>query len=127
MDNKIREQLVAAIWKYKEDLIFDDGHTIFDPEIYRKMEVPESFLEDLIKDHRSSRASVKSSIFNNRGDIMQTCWGIYNLEFLDKVIKGLEIPTKSGVLMGRGFIAGMLAQEILDHVFGGKTVKELGS
>ena len=79
------------------EIIVANGHAILAPEHYREFEVGH-----LIKEHFSDFSSGKSTIFTD-GEPVETCDGVYNLDFLYDLCSKLDLRTQN--FIGRGFQA----------------------
>jgi len=94
-----KEQVRKAI---EDEVIFGDGHTIYDAKIYENhFDLPDW----LVAVHKSDTSDHKSTIFGNDGQIIEELRGVYNLAFLDWLIRALNLGDRTGSFGGRGTIA----------------------
>ena len=108
-------QTAEAINKYIEQA-GGDGHTIFKDEYIRGMGFSNEFVDKFASDHSSGNTG-KSTIFDDRGNVMETCMGVYALDFLYGIAKDVGADmTIAHSKMGRGFQAQALVIAIKDAI-----------
>jgi len=90
------------------ETIGNDGHTVWLPSILNNF--PEGIQSRFIKKIKSDTSDYKSTIFDNNGQVVEECEGIYGLSLLGTICNdlGLEYDSK----IGRGFQARCYTESI---------------
>jgi len=90
------------------ETIGNDGHTIWKPTVLKSF--PRAIKERFIKVQKSNKKDYKSTIFDNNGNVVEECEGIYGLSLLGTICNdlGLEYESK----LGRGFQARCYTESI---------------
>jgi hypothetical protein len=90
------------------ETIGNDGHTIWKPSVLK--EFSEELQSRFIKVQKSNKKDYKSTIFDNNGNVVDECEGIYGLSLLGTICNdlGLEYDSK----IGRGFQARCYTESI---------------
>ena len=84
---------------FEDDVIIDDGHTIFAPSFYEDhFDLP----DHLVRTFKSDTSNHKSTIYANDGSILPEVEGVYNLSFLTWLVKSLGLLTEATPKHGRG-------------------------
>jgi len=86
-----------------------DGHTIIKAESLVDMGFDFDFVSRFAYDHQSGK-HYKEQIFDNKtGQKMDSCYGVYSLDFAYAIARDIKADTKEAVSkMGRGFQASCL-------------------
>jgi hypothetical protein len=101
-----------AIRKYLE-VAAGDGHTIVKAESIREMGFSDDFVDKFVKDH-SSGAGHKATIYDDAGEPIPTCMGVYTLDFAYGIAEDIGADmTVALTKTGRGFQANELAIAIM--------------
>jgi len=85
-----------------------DGHTIWKPSILKGFS--DSIQERFITKIKSNKKDYKSTIFDNNGNAMDECEGIYGLSLLGTICNDLGLEYESKI--GRGFQARCYTESI---------------
>jgi hypothetical protein len=85
-----------------------DGHTIWKPSILKGFS--DSIQERFITKIKSNKKDYKSTIFDNNGNAMDECEGIYGLSLLGTICRDLGLEYESKI--GRGFQARCYTESI---------------
>jgi len=84
------------------EVVQGDGWTIFKPDVFIEVGVPESLIKQYTRTHHSDKSSPKSTVFAN-GKAVNKLVGVYGLNVMDGIVRDLGL--KPGSFMGRGFQA----------------------
>lgn len=96
MSDITKQQIKKAI---EDDVIFGDGHTIYKPSVYTDhFDLPNG----LIQTFTSDTSSHKSTIYANDGSIIPKLEGVYNLSFLEWLVRELGLTNRTQDFFGRG-------------------------
>lgn len=96
MSDITKAQIKKAI---EDDVIFGDGHTIYKPSVYTDhFDLPDS----LVRTFKSDTSSHKSTIYANDGSIIPEVEGVYNLSFLEWLVRELGLYDLTRDYNGRG-------------------------
>lgn len=74
-----------------DEVLFGDGHTIFEPNMYTKAGIPEDWLKPLIRRHESGDGHT-STIYVD-GERRESLSGVYHLSFLYRFAREIEADT----------------------------------
>jgi len=108
-------QTVEAIKKYIE-VYGADGHSILDPTQMVEFGFEQEFVNRFSYDHASGK-SYKETLFDTNGNPLQSCLGVYTLDFLYGIAKDIEADTQFAERkMGRGFQASELITAIKEAI-----------
>jgi len=90
------------------ETIGNDGHTIWKSSVLK--EFSQELQSRFIKVQKSNKKDYKSTIFDNNGNVVDECEGIYGLSLLGTICNdlGLEYDSK----IGRGFQARCYTESI---------------
>ncbi len=80
-----------------------DGHTIFKPEAFLEVGVPQELVDRCSRVYESNPADYKETIFGPDGKPVNQMAGIYGLDALASMIRDFNITAADK--MGRGFQA----------------------
>jgi hypothetical protein len=90
------------------ETIGNDGHTVWKPSVLK------GFSEDIqsrfIKKIKSDKRDYKSTIFDNNGQVVEECEGIYGLSLLGTICNDLGLEYEGKI--GRGFQACCYTESI---------------
>lgn len=105
---RFSKEHAPAIKKLLET-IGNDGHTVWRPSILKNF--PKELQERFITIIRSNKKDYKSTIFDNNGNALDECEGVYGLSLLGTICNdlGLEYEDK----IGRGFQARAYTESIV--------------
>jgi len=81
--------------------IGNDGHTIWKPSVLKGFS--KGIQDRFIKVQTSNKKSYKETIFDNNGNVIDECEGIYGLSLLGTICNDLGLDYVSKI--GRGFQA----------------------
>lgn len=98
-------ELIASL----NEKIGHDGHTIWEPSVLESF--PVALQERFIEDH-SSDGTVKGSITDNSGAMVEELKGVYGLDVLRAIVQDLGLKAESK--FGRGFQATAYSRSIED-------------
>lgn len=90
------------------ETIGGDGHTIWKPSILKGFS--EAIQERFIRKVKSNKKDYKSTIFDNNGNVLDECEGIYGLSLLGTICNDLGLDYDSKI--GRGFQARCYTESI---------------
>ena len=108
-----RDAIMAA-------LEYCDGHTVWEVSAIEKTGLPEDFIKELTKVHKSDTGDFKSTIFGNKGEVIPKLEGIYGKDLAEAICTRLRIDTFTSKL-GRGNHVSVLRERILAHLGATKT------
>ena len=96
MSDITKAQIRKAI---EDDVIFGDGHTIYKPSVYTDhFDLPDR----LVRTYKSDTSDHKSTIYANDGSIIPELQGVYNLSFLEWLVRELGLYNQTRDYNGRG-------------------------
>lgn len=96
----------------EEGVIVADGHTLFRPAFYSSLIDEETLRKArLIETHKSDTRNPKSTIFDGRGNVLESLTAVYNLSFLYWLASKCEVTFRDDY-----FGRGSQAQEIVDRL-----------
>jgi len=119
-DMKRRDLMITALRTTKAMGFIDgDGHCIYDGEVLRSNGFPEFIVSETEVEHKSDTSSMKSTIFDSDGMIIETLKGVAALSLHYAVARALLL--EPGVdyrddLLGRGYQARELARAIKEDL-----------
>lgn len=87
-----------------------DGHTLFDPDAYRKAGMPEALVKEFTRTYKSDKSDPKHMILGKDGKVVKSMDAVYGLDVVECIRRALEIP--SGGFMGRGWMARYAFEKI---------------
>lgn len=90
------------------ETIGNDGHTVWKPSILKGFS--EGIQSRFIKTIKSNKKDYKSTIFDNNGQVVDECEGIYGLSLLGTICNDLGLDYDSKI--GRGFQARCYTESI---------------
>lgn len=91
-----------------------DGHTIFDPQAFADVGVPQELIDRCTTIHESNPSNYKETIFGPDGNIVNQMKGIYGLDALASMIRDFKIDAESK--LGRGFQAQVWKEALHKHL-----------
>ncbi len=104
-------QKQEAIKRYLEDW-GGDGHSIIKAESLVTMGFDREFVAQYAYNHKSGE-SFKEKIFDASGNIFESLYGVYVLDFSYAIAKDINADTSEArQMMGRGFVANCLYKAI---------------
>ena len=104
----LADQLIAALREHADELLDGDGHSIMAPEFYTRLGIPAEFIKPLDRKFASDTRDHKTTIYKD-GKIVD-CEGVYNLTFLARVCRAMNIETAGS--WGRGTQARIYCEAI---------------
>lgn len=119
-DMKRRDLMITSLRTTKAMGFIDgDGHCIYDGEVLRSNGFPEFIVSETEVEHKSDTSSMKSTIFDKDGMIIETLKGVAALSLHYAVARALLL--EPGVdyrddLLGRGYQARELAEAIKKEI-----------
>jgi hypothetical protein len=90
-----------------------DGHTIFKPEAFIETGAPPALIAQHTKCYESNPSDPKETIFDEDGDPMNQCLGVYGLQMIQVMCSDLGVDYEAK--MGRGFQAAACRAAIIKH------------
>ena len=91
-----------------------DGHTIFDPQAFVDVGVPQELVDRCTTIHESNPSDYKQTIFGPDGNIVNQMKGIYGLDALASMIRDFKIEAEPK--LGRGFQAEVWKEALRKHL-----------
>lgn len=91
-----------------------DGHSIFRPDSFTKLGVPDALISEYIRDYKSDTSNAKSTIFDGSGKVLSKLSGISGLTVLEAINYDLGLPGSRK--MGRGFRADECRDQIYKYL-----------
>jgi hypothetical protein len=88
-----------------------DGHTIWKASILE--DFPQDIICRFVRAHKSNKKDYKSTIFDNDGNIVEECEGIYGLSLLRVICSDLGLTDWESKI-GRGFQAQEYTKSIMN-------------
>ena len=98
-----------------------DGHTIFDPQAFVEIGVPQELIERCTNVYESDFSNPKHTISGPDGKPVNQMRGIYGLDALDSMIRDFGITTDTK--FGRGFQARLWQEALHKHLDAQVTAK----
>ena len=99
--------------KFREFCREGDGHTVWKASMFTDMGFSVDAIAPVIERHESD-GSYKGSMYDDHGNVIPSCHGIYGLRFLSHIAREIGADTKDADrMMGRGFRARALGAAIL--------------
>ena len=96
-----------------------DGHTIFNPEAFVEVGVPQSLIDRCTSTYKSDFSDPKYTISGADGNPVEEMSGIYGLDMLESMVR--DFGLRCAVKFGRGFQA-RIYQEALHKYLDPKPV-----
>jgi hypothetical protein len=91
-----------------------DGHTIFKPEAFTEVGVPQELVDRCTNVYESDFSNPKYTISGPDGQPVNQMKGIYGLDALESMIRDFELP--HDVKFGRGFQARVYQEALHKHL-----------
>lgn len=91
-----------------------DGHTIFKPEAFLEVGVPQELVDRCTSVYESNPSDYKQSIFGPDGKLVNQMAGIYGLDALASMIRDFGLETEQK--LGRGFQARVWQEALHKHL-----------
>jgi hypothetical protein len=91
-----------------------DGHTIFKPEAFLEVGVPQELVDRCTNVYESDFSDPKYTISGPDGKPVNQMHGIYGLDALESMIRDFALP--HGVTFGRGFQARVYQEALHKHL-----------
>jgi hypothetical protein len=91
-----------------------DGHTIFKPEAFLEVGVPQELVTRCTSIYESNFADPKYTISGPDGKPVASMEGVYGLDMLESMIRDFELP--HDVKFGRGFQARVYQEALHKHL-----------
>lgn len=91
-----------------------DGHTIFDPQAFTDVGVPQELVDRCTSIHESDFSNPKSTISGPDGKPVNQMRGIYGLDALSTMIRDFDIQAEPK--LGRGFQARVWQEALHKHL-----------
>ena len=104
-----------TIYDWAEECIVADGYGFFHPSFFRKVGVPDEFVEHVTKTHESNPldmfALFNGVIYGKDDKPVDKIIAVNNMDFLTEICKALDLPVRTGV-WGRDKRAKILVKRI---------------
>ena len=108
-----------SIYDWAQECVVADGYGFFHPSFFRKVGVPDRFVEYVTKIHKSNYldmfALFNGVIYGKDDQPMDEVIAVNNMEFLTEICKALDLPVKTGA-WGRNKQAKILVKRIEDYM-----------
>lgn len=91
-----------------------DGHTIFEPEAFLEVGVPQELVDRCTNVYESNPSDYKATIFGPDGNIVNQLRGVYGLDMLSSMIRDFDIQAEPK--LGRGFQAQVWKEALRKHL-----------
>lgn len=91
-----------------------DGHTIFKPEAFLEVGVPQELVDRCTNVYESDPGDYKQCIFGPDGKMVNQMHGVYGLGVLDSMIRDFKIDAEPK--LGRGFQAEVWKDALRKHL-----------
>lgn len=114
---RVRDKAIKDVQKAPLEVILKaagmcDGWTIFKPEAFAAVGLPDSVVKYTTRHHESDVSDPKSTISGPDGNVLDTVEGIYGLHLIEFMCLALGVPSSSA--MGRGFRCQQMQASIKD-------------
>lgn len=91
-----------------------DGHTIFKPEAFLEVGVPQELVDRYTQTFESDFSDHKSTIFDPLGKAVNKMRGVYGLNMLSGIIRDFNLDARR--MLGRGFQAQVWKEALHKHL-----------